>query len=150
MDFSDIGIGIGMNFRLGIGIWYWYRYEFWVSESCICIGMNLGYRFISYCKNPTHEKNEGLALKMLLLVPKPTGHLVSRCRYNLHLCTPLHTTTTTIEKFKEYQIDIHWQQHNNINNNLNLVSNIAKLIFITIFIQIAQNLFYQKLLNMPN
>ena len=33
-------------------------------------------------QNPTHNK------KRLLLVPKPTGHLVPRCRNNLQLCFP--------------------------------------------------------------
>ena len=31
-------------------------------------------------------KSAGLALKILLLVPKPTGHLVPRCRNNFQLC----------------------------------------------------------------
>ena len=30
-------------------------------------------------------KRTGLALKILLLVPKPNGHLVRRCRNNLQL-----------------------------------------------------------------
>ena len=30
-------------------------------------------------------KRTGLALKILLLVPKPNGHLVHRCRNNLQL-----------------------------------------------------------------
>ena len=31
-------------------------------------------------------KSAGLALKILLLVPKPTGHLVPRCLNNFKLC----------------------------------------------------------------
>ena len=41
---------------------------------------------VSYCKNPTRDKKSGLALKILLLVPKPTGHLVPSCRNNFQLC----------------------------------------------------------------
>ena len=41
---------------------------------------------VSYCKNPTHNKKHRTCPKILLLVPKPTGHLVTRCRYKLHLC----------------------------------------------------------------
>ena len=40
----------------------------------------------SYCKIPTEDKNGGLPLKLLLLVPKPTGKLLPSFRHNLHLC----------------------------------------------------------------
>ena len=38
------------------------------------------------CKNLTHDHTSGLTFKILLLVPKPTGHLVPRCRKNFRVC----------------------------------------------------------------
>ena len=42
---------------------------------------------VSYCKISTQDKNRGTSLKILLLVPKPTGQLLPSCPHNLHLCT---------------------------------------------------------------
>ena len=38
-----------------------------------------------YRKIPTYDKKTGLPLQILLLVPKPTGHLLLRCRNNFQL-----------------------------------------------------------------
>ena len=40
---------------------------------------------VSYRKNPTQEKKHRTYPQILLLVPKPTWHLVPRCRNNFQL-----------------------------------------------------------------
>ena len=42
---------------------------------------------VSYCKIPTYDKNTGLSLKILMLVPEPTGQLLPGFPNNLQKCS---------------------------------------------------------------
>ena len=49
------------------------------------IDLKISKKCVRYCKIPTQNKNHGTSLKILLLVPKPTGKLLPGFRHNINL-----------------------------------------------------------------
>ena len=49
------------------------------------IDTKISKKCVSYCKIPTQDKTMGFPLKILLLVPKPTGKLLPSFHHNFQL-----------------------------------------------------------------